>query len=209
MNIRASQTVVIAALGALGALILVAGLLLVVEPQRSHAHSLNEAVSAAQAQLAAARAPLATSTPRGKVDASDLFKLSEAMPDADRMPEILVGLSRLAAASSVQLGSVRPATEVSLQGYSALPIVVTVTGKYAAVTAFMHRLRESVQMPHGHLVVNGRLFIANQVALTSSDGRTISATVNLDAFDYVPLPPAAPVDSSGDSTTTTTSGGTG
>ena len=131
------------------------------------------------------------------------------MPDADRMPEILVGLSRIAAASSVQLASVRPAAEVALQGYKALPIVVTVNGKYAAVTAFMHRLRESVRMPHEHLVVNGRLFIANQIALTSSDGRTITATVSLDAFDYVPLPPAAPVDSSGDSTTTTTSGGTG
>ena len=53
-------------------------------------------------------------------------------------------------------------------------MVATVNGKYAAVTAFMHRLRESVEMPHGHLVVNGRLFIANQVALTSSDGRTVS-----------------------------------
>jgi hypothetical protein len=209
VNIRASQTVVIAALGALAALILVAGVLLVVEPQRSHEHRLNEAVSAAQAKLDAARAPLATSAPGGKVDASDLFRLSEAMPDADRMPEILVGLSRLAAASSVQLASVRPAAEVPLQGYTALPIVVTVNGKYAAVTAFMHRLRESVAMPHGHLVVNGRLFVANQVALTSSDGRTITATVSLDAFDYVPLPPAAPVDSSGASTPTTTSGGTG
>ena len=57
MNIRASQTVVIAALGAVAALILVAGALLVVEPQRSHEHRLNEAVSAAQAKLDAAHAP--------------------------------------------------------------------------------------------------------------------------------------------------------
>ena len=207
MNLRSSKTLTIVGLCAAGALILIAGLVLVVMPQRSHAHRLDTAASAAQEQLAAARVAAAHPTPAVKVHASDLFRLSEAMPDNDRMPGILNTLSSLAAASSVSLVSIRPAAPVSLAGYKAVPLVAMVTGKFGAITAFARRLRDAVQTPGGRLVVNGRLFDVNQVAMTSPDGRTVSATLNLDAFDYVPalvVPATVP----GSSTTNGAAGAT-
>ena len=207
MNLRSSKTLTIIGLGAAGALILIAGLALVVLPQRSHAHRLDVATAAAQEQLVAARAAAAHPAPAVKVHASDLFRLSEAMPDSDRMPGIVDTLSSLAAASSVSLVSIRPSTPVSLTGYKALPLVAIVTGKFGAVTAFTRRLRDAVQTPGGRLAVNGRLFDVNQIVMTSADGRTVSATLNLDAFDYVPAP-VVPANGPGSSTTTGAAGAT-
>ncbi len=192
MTIKGSQTLIAAALGGVAALILVAGLALLVLPQRSHVHHLDGDVASAQAQLAsdqaAAASPVASPV---KVDAADLFRLSEAMPDSDRVPQILTDLSALASASSVRLTSVRPAAEVPMQGYSALPLTITITGKYSNVSAFNRRLRDAVvEARSGRLHVGGRLFIVNQIQLSSTDGRTVSANMNLDAFDYVPAPPA-------------------
>ena len=53
---------------------------------------------------------------------------------------------------------------------------------------------------------NGRLFVTNEVSLTSTDGRTVSATLNLDAFVYgAGLPAVAPsVGPTGAAGTTTT-----
>ena len=82
-----------------------------------------------------------------------------------------------------------------------------VTGKFSAITAFTRRLRDAVQTPGGRLVVNGRLFDVNQVAMTSPDGRTVSATLNLDAFDYVPAP-VVPATVPGSSTTNGAAGAT-
>ena len=202
-----SQTVVSPHSAAVAALILVAGLALLVLPQRSHVHRPQRG-GGRRAGATCRRAAAARPSRPVKVDAADLFRLSEAMPDADRMPEILVDLSgspTRARSASRRSGRRR---RFRLQGYSALPLAVTVTGKYADVTAFIRRLRDAVRRPHGRLVVNGRLFIVNQIALTSTDGRTVSATLNLDAFDYVPPPAAAGGPSRGSSTTTTAGGST-
>jgi hypothetical protein len=207
MTVRGSQTLLAVALGVAAALILIAGVGLLVLPQRSHIHKINGEVSAEQAQLTTAQAAAASpaSSPV-KVNAADLFRLSEAMPDTDRMPQILVDLSALARASSVELTSVKPSTEVPLTGYTALPLVIGVTGKYKAVTQFTRRLHDAVRTPSsGRLLVSGRLFIVNQIQLSSSDGRTVSAVINLDAFDYVPVVPVAPGTST--TPTSTTPGG--
>ena len=108
MNLRSSKALTIVGLCAVGGLILIAGLALVVLPQRSHAHRLDVAAAAAQEQAAAARVAAAHPTPAVKARATDLFRLSEAMPDSDRMPGIVDGLSSLAAASSVTLVSILP-----------------------------------------------------------------------------------------------------
>ena len=56
--------------------------------------------------------------------------------------------------------------------------------------------------------MNGRLFDVNQIALTSADGRTVSAALNLDAFDYVPTAPVLPATGAGSTPTPTTGGST-
>ena len=209
MNIRGSQKTFAIALGAAAGVILVAGILLVVLPQRSHVSRLGNDTVAAQAQLSAARAAAAApKTHEPSVRATDLFRLAEAMPNTDRMPSILVQLSSLAKASSLTITAIKPSTKVPLQGYAALPLTVSVTGKYADLTRFARRLRDAVRASNEKLVVNGRLFDVNQIALTSADGRTVSAVLNLDAFDYVPTAPVLPATGAGSTPTPTTGGST-
>jgi hypothetical protein len=192
---RDSKLVLVAALGAAALVIAAAGVFLLVLPQRTKATHLNSEIATAQSTLADAHRP-AADVP--VVQATDLFRLREAMPDDYEMPGILIDLGKIAKASSVTVASIHPGTEVALSGYWALPIVLTVNGKFAGVTSFLARLRQGVQTPHGRLVVNGRLLVANQVQLVSSDGRSVVATLNLDAFQY-----GAPL-----VTTTTTTPGT-
>jgi hypothetical protein len=205
MKAQTSPGVIAAALAGVAVLILAAGAFLVVLPQRSHLQRINSSVATEKAQLTEDRAARRTPSSPVVVDAADLFRLSEAMPSTDRMPEILVDLSTLARQSRVTLTSVRPSADVPLTGYSAIPIAIAVNGKYANVTTFTRRIRDAVQMPHGKLFVDGRLFVVNQIQLSSSDGRTVAANINLDAFDYVPTPVTAPGTSGAAATTTTTS----
>lgn len=208
MTFKSNQAVLVAALVGLALLIAAGGMLVLVLPQRSQVGNLNHQVTAAEATLAAAHAPMRTSE---KPHATDLFRLMEAMPDTDQMPAILTDLSRLAKASSVGIVSVHPSPRILLPlGYSALPLAVVVNGKYPAVTRFLRLLRQAVQVPNGKLHVTGRLFVANQIALSSANGRTVQASLNLDAFDYGAPPPqtatAGGNKTSGSSTTTTTGG---
>ncbi len=201
MTLRNPQTALAAALGVLALLIGVAGVFVVVLPQRSQAGSLRQQLNSADAALAAARTPQPTShSPSER--AADLFRLMEAMPSNNEMPGILLDLQALARLSSVSVTSVKPGTVIPLaSGDSALPIVVDVTGSFAGVTSFLRLMREAVQDGNSHLAVSGRLLVTNTVQLSSADGKVVQAALNLDAFDYS-APLALPATVSGPATTT-------
>ena len=79
--------------------------------------------------------------------ASDLFRLAKAMPGSTDMPGILLALGHVARQSSVTLTAVHPSPAVNLGiGYSAIPISITISGSYAAITKFEHLLRTSVRI---------------------------------------------------------------
>ena len=173
-----------------------------IAPQRSKAQQLDAQIQTAQAQVLISKQQgqkPATKPKAAKpvpVQAADIFRLTKAMPDSNDLPGILLHLSLLAKASSITLESVTPAARVPLpNGYGALPLSVVVTGKFDHVAGFLQRIRQqAVVGKNGKLRVDGRLFVANQVALTSTDGRSVSATLSLDAFVYgAGLPPVAPV----------------
>jgi hypothetical protein len=207
MRTRDSKLVLVAALGAAALVIAAAGVFLLVLPQRTKASHLTTEIASAQSTLADAQRPAADAP---VIQATDLFRLREAMPDDYEMAGILIDLGEIAKASSVTVASIHPGAQIVLSGYWALPMVVTVDGKFAGVTAFLARIRKGVQTPHGRLVVNGRLIVANQVQLVSSDGRSVVATLNLDAFQYgAPLvtattAPAGTTTTGGTTSTTTT-----
>jgi hypothetical protein len=195
----------------LGLLLGLLGNFALVAPQKSKAQQLDSQLQAAQAQLVASHKKVVTKprkvAKRQSVQAADIFRLSKAMPDSNDMPGILVDLSRLAQASSITVQSVTPAAQVPLAtGYAALPLSVVVSGKFDEVASFLKRLREQAALgKNDHPLVQGRLFVTNGVDLTSSDGRTVSATLSLDAFVYgagIPVVPA--VGATGASGTTTT-----
>jgi hypothetical protein len=197
----------------LGLMLGLLGNFALVAPQKSKAQQLQSQLATVQAQVDAARhkpaAPAKAPKPKS-VDASDLFQLTKAMPDSNDMAGILLDLSKLAAASNVAITSVTPTLIVPLSGYGALPLSVVLTGRYDQVAGFLQRLRGQVTVgKNGRPDAAGRLLVTNQVAMTSTDGRTVSATLNMDAFVYgagAP-PPAVTTGASGTTTTTTTASG--
>jgi Tfp pilus assembly protein PilO len=204
------QTILIGSLVLLGLAICAIGWFALVAPERSKVGGLSGQITVAQTELTIAEG--AKSRPgTSPFRASDLFRLAKAMPSAYDMPGIVIELRNLAAQSTVELTGVRPGTVVPLTlGYSALPLAVTVTGRYTAVSRFMGLLSKGVQQVGGaRLQVGGRLFDADSIQLqagTPTD--SLSATLSLVAFVYtgniLPAPGATTTGQSAGSTTTTT-----
>ncbi len=198
------RVALVAGLAGLAALIAAAGFVLVVLPQHSQEQQLATKIQQEQTQLISSKVGQASASPS---QATDLYRLSEAMPSSVEMPGILRDLSRLATASSLTLDSVKPSPVVApTPAYSVVPLIVVVSGKYAALTGFLQRLRQAVRSQGGRLQVEGRLFDVDQLQLSSTDGKTVSATLNLDAFAYgtAGVAPAAVSSSPTTSTTATT-----
>ena len=186
--------------------------MILVAPQKSKAVALAGAVDAAESSLYVVQHNPHPHVQKPKplaVEAADLFRLTKAMPDSADVPGILLSLMRLAKANSVELLSVQPAATgaPTPQGYSTVPVTVTLHGKFADMASFLQRLRQSVVVTHNHLKVTNRLFIPNQISLTTADGLTVNASISLAAFVYgVPPPPSATPTSTTDTTTTTGTG---
>jgi Tfp pilus assembly protein PilO len=183
--------------------------LILVAPQKSKAVALSGAVDAAQSSLFVKQHEPHVQKPKlPTVEAADLFRLTKAMPDSSDVPGILLSLMRLAKASSLDLLSVQPtaATAPTPIGYSAVPVTVSLHGKFADVATFLQRLRDSVVVTHAHqLEVTNRLFVPGQITLSTADGLTVNASISLNAFVYGVAPP--PVTATTTDTTTTASTG--
>jgi Pilus assembly protein, PilO len=203
------RTLLIFGLPIAGLMLGLLGNFALVAPQKTKAGTLDSQIVLAQAQLVTAQqhpvkaAPKPVPTPKTQsVQAADIFRLTKAMPDTTDMPGLLLTLSKIASASNVKLTSVTPAAVVPLAGgYGALPLIVVLSGKFAQVSGFLQLLRQQATLSKtGRLNAEGRLFVANEIQMTSSDGLTVAATLNLDAFIYgAGTPAVAP-------TTTTTTG---
>jgi Tfp pilus assembly protein PilO len=125
------------------------------------------------------------------------------MPGTDEIPGVLISLSQLAQSSKVSLLSVTPAPDVAESGYSQVPIALQVSGKFDGLMKFLTSMRRAAVLHGDKLKVKGRLFVPTTVSITSTDGKSVNATINLDAFVYGNAPVAA-TDTT--ATTTTTSG---
>lgn len=191
-------------LAALGAVVALAGLLVVVQPQRAKAHSLDAQIGKAQLELASLHGG-GTKSPT--IRAAELFQLSRAMPDHIDMPGILLDLARLAEASSVTLVAVRPSTPAALaDGSMAVPLSVTVNGSWAGVSRFLRNVRLQVQEKGARLAVAGRLFDIDSIQLDPGQkGDGLEAVLSLSAFVYGKPVAPAPAPTTTGSTTTTTS----
>jgi hypothetical protein len=185
----------------LGLLLGVVGYFALVSPQKAKGHRETAQLQTLQAQLLAEqRKPPKQASPQ----AVDLFRLVKAMPDTNDMPGILRDLDRLARASKVSIQTVTPTTDVVplTAGYGALPLTVALQGTFPNVSSFLTKLRDQVRVGRKELYVSGRLLVPNQVQMTSKDGKTLTATLSLDAFIYGVAPPA-PAPTTTDTTTTT------
>ena len=210
---RSRQQMLAVGLAVFGLVLGLGSYMILVAPQKSKAVALSGAVDAAQSSLLVLQHHPRVHVQKPKppaVGAADLFRLTKAMPDSPDVPGILLSLMRLAKASSLELVSVQPTAGTLTQtqtGYTAVPVTVSLHGKFANVANFLQRLRKSVVVTHDHLKVTNRLFAPTLISLATADAQTVTASISLSAFVYGT--PAAPVVATTDTTATTTTTSTG
>ena len=198
------RTLALAAAG-LVALVALAGWFAVVSPQRSKVASLDAKIADEHAKLTVAQLA-AKSQKAAKPKPTGAAALALAMPTSLQMPSIIRQVQRLAASSSVTVSSFTPSAATPAAGYDAVPIDVTVSGRYAPVQSFLRRLRTQAGANGTHVHANGRLFDVQTVDLTpvGAEGSDLNASIKLAAFVYTGAPlPAA------DTTTTAADAATG
>ncbi|HSX21452.1 MAG TPA: type 4a pilus biogenesis protein PilO [Gaiellaceae bacterium] len=195
-------------------LVLAVGYFIAVRPLSHKASGLRKQTAAVELQIADDLAQVSAARGAGAAAAAqtikvaDVYKLAKAMPAATDMPDVLIELDQTARAAGVDLQTLSPgAAVVGTNGYSMLPISLTVAGNFYTVTDLLYRLRNLVYVRGGALEANGRLFSINSVTLSPSDGKTIAATVAVDTYVYGGTTVAAPSTATPPTTTTTPASG--
>jgi Tfp pilus assembly protein PilO len=174
--------------------IVAAGWFLLIAPKREQAVSLDAEVATAQTALADKQAALAQPPAAVRVRASDLYRLTKALPDTNDMPEIILDVNRVAAQNHLSFRAVTPAAPVLGTGTIALPVTVSVQGRFASVSRFLGDLRRIVRVRNGLLDARGRTYSVTTVELGSPDDAKfpqVKATVTLNAYAFSAPPPAS------------------
>lgn len=115
--------------------------------------------------------------------------IRRALPDTVAMPQVLLELSRIAATDHVSLDGVTPAASTPYSGFDATPISIVVSGRFFNIEAFLHDLRNQVNVTNGNVSATGRLFDVDSVSFSiDTQAPAVSATLGIDVFDYAPAP---------------------
>jgi Pilus assembly protein, PilO len=212
--------------GAAVLVVLIAGWLLLVSPQRSKAADISAKTAQTQAQVVSTQAYIDSPSTRRAVQ--DLKRLQAMLPDDPKMSQILRQLSAAAGTAGIALNSISPGAAIPSSGGEAVPISLAVTGHYFNISRFLDLLRAQAGVKGTTIVGSGRLYSIDSIQFsgggaataatgasgtsTSSGGPApISASLALNAFIYSPVAATPPVaatttPSSTTSTTTTTTG---
>lgn len=179
-----------------------AGLLLVVlvgwfgfvSPQRSKAAALAVQITETQTQLAITEA-VANSSQLAE-SSKALAALRVAIPDETSMPQILRQLTRAAVDGNVRITGITPAPAVATGITNAIPLTVTVEGRYFGIREFLRHLRSRTALAGDEVRATGRLFAVDSIQFTSGSAESsqINATISLSAFAFTaaaPTPGAA------------------
>jgi Tfp pilus assembly protein PilO len=171
------------------------GYFLLIKPKQGEAAKISDEIATLETQIEVTRA--AQRQPEkddpSAIKIADLFKVTQAMPDDDDMPGIILELNDVAAAAGVEFVSIAPQGGAVLAGYSALPINLTFEGNYFDLTDFLFRLRNLVRVRDGELGADGRLFNLESLAMEEGPGGfpEITAALTVTAYVFSTTPPAA------------------
>jgi Tfp pilus assembly protein PilO len=187
------------------------GYFLLIKPKQAEASKISDEIASLETQIEVTRA--AQRQPQqddpSAIKIADLFKVTQAMPDDDDMPGIILELNDVATASGVEFVSIAPQGGSVRSGYSALPINLTFEGNYFDLTDFLFRLRNLVRVRDGELGADGRLFTLE--TLTMEEGPLgfpeITASLTVTAFVYSTTPPATTAAPAAPASTDTTQTG--
>jgi hypothetical protein len=193
-----------------GLLVVIAGWLLLVSPQRSKAAELGAQVEASRTELSQRKLALVRPSSTVTVKPSDLYRLTKALPNETDMSGILLEMSRVAGRDNLELSSVSPSPQLSGTGYLQQPLAVVVQGRFANVSRFLGDLRSLVSVRGGRLDARGRFYSVSRVDISAPEGTkafpTVKAAVTLNAYSFsAPVPSGTPAPST---TTDTSSSGT-
>lgn len=169
-------------------LVLAAGWFLLIAPKRSEATTLEQDVAAKQVELANRRAELAQPSAEVKVRASDLYRLTKALPNTTDMSGILLDVDRLASQNELAFRSITPGSAQMGASALSLPITVVVQGRFTSVSRFLRDVRTLVRVRDGRLDARGRVYSVTQVDLGAPETATfpvVKATITLNAHAYV------------------------
>jgi hypothetical protein len=210
MTLSTHQIRLIAAFAGINVVLVAAGWVGLVSPQRHDAATAAAGAALAQTQLAQLMSSGGSHQPTKQpvIHTSCLYKLDTALPSQADQPNLLLELDRLATAAGVKVLGVSPqAAQFMPAGYTVLPINLQLDGTYFHLTGFFHTLRTLVAEHHGCPTANGPLFAVTSVALAPKPGGDTPATVQMQAFYYGVTAGAAPPVSTTATDTTTTTGG--
>jgi Tfp pilus assembly protein PilO len=182
-----TKTLVGVVLGAV--VVVVAAWFLLVSPERSKALKLNDDISSMQQRIDERSAALATPHAAVTVRASDVFRLTRAMPNSTDMSGIIVALNRLAAGHDLQFKSIQPSSLVAQTGFNVQPIDIVLQGRFGDVSDFLGSVRKLVKVQKHRLAAAGRLFSVDSIEFAKPDGAKesfplVKATLTVDAFVF-------------------------
>ena len=189
------------------AIVLVAGAVLVLKPQRDEGARLDEEIATLQAEAAAASRRAAAEKPTVEIDFADLFRLGKAMPDDDDMPGIILELDAMAASTGVKFLAIQPQPQTAKGTFRALPILLTFEGNYYDLTDFLYRVRSLVSVRDKTLDASGRLYTLDTIDMHEAPEKgfpMIEAQLTLSAYAFGPGATAPPAPGETAASTTTT-----
>jgi Tfp pilus assembly protein PilO len=171
-----------------GALLLVAvlGYFVLIAPKRAQAASLKKQAAAVQKQISSNKST-AFMTALPAVRSANIFGLAKAMPKKVEMPNVILQLNALAAASGITFDQVTPTpqgsstttvvpTTSTTDPFVAQPIQVSFTGTFYNLVSFLQRVRNLVRVENGRLQATGRLLDVSDVEFCIPDLKTSQCT---------------------------------
>jgi Pilus assembly protein, PilO len=165
------------------------GFFFLIHPQHSKASAVDKQIADTNDAIDSARALTLQAKQAAKIRVADIFRLTKAMPDQINMADIVLELNQVAEDSGITFEDIQPSTTgVPLEGYVAIPITVKFQGNFYELSDFLYRLRSLVDVRHGGLAANGRLFAIDQIqfaqAAPPAHFPQIEAKLVIDAFVY-------------------------
>jgi Tfp pilus assembly protein PilO len=188
------------------AVVLIAGYVVLIKPQRDSGTRLDQEIAALETSLEIASAPARPDdgAPEVSIEYADLFRLAKAMPDEQNMAGIMLELDTIAASAGVKFLAIQPMPPLAKGSFTTLPISLTFDGNYYDLTDFLYRIRNLVTVRNGTLDATGRLYTLDSLDMHESKKGfpKIEAQFTLAAYVFGSAPVGAAGQAPAETTTT-------
>jgi hypothetical protein len=163
------------------------GWFMVISPQRTKANELDAQRAVVDTEWAADR--VLVSKPSETKTKATLAAAKRALPDDPQVSEILRQLAGFAAKSRTELDAITPSAAVAGTGAQTIPIALQFKGRYFGLQSLLRLMRTSAVYKGGKITATGRLYTVDNISFGGAgDDGLLSATIQLNAFVYSPVP---------------------